>query len=200
MFPYASVRIGRLVSLECLTRAARNTGSNTFGRDHSSAPLPEWSFCSVRRRAHPSGLSASVGWSGRRAPGDMNQRLRLLPIQVFITSVSLALICSGSVRREGAPVVGSRTSSTCPVRGLYVPNIFWIYFFSLLSSYSWSRFCTASVSPDLRSFRHLVPTLLIIFRRALSAFVVHASQSLMLSSNGGAASTFVFTFSHDCRR
>ena len=107
-----------------MTRAAWNTGSNAFGRDHSSAHFPVWSFCSVRRRAHPSGLSASVGWSGRRAPGDMNQRLRLLPIQVFMTSVSLAFICSGSVRREGAPVVGSRMSSTCPVRGLYVPNIF----------------------------------------------------------------------------
>ena len=51
-----------------------------------------------------------------------------LPIQVFITSVSLAFMCLGSVSREGAPVVGSRMSRTCPVRGLYVPSIFWMYF------------------------------------------------------------------------
>ena len=69
-----------------------------------------------------------------------------------------------------------------------------------MSSYSWSRFCTASVSPVLRSFRHLVPTLLISIRRAVSAFLVHAFQLLGLSSNGSAASIFSFAFSHNRRR
>ena len=86
------------------------------------------------------------------------------------------------------------------MRGLYVPSMFWMYFFSLLSSYSWSRFCTASVSPVLRSFRHLVPTFLISIQRAMFAFFVHACQLLGLLSSGGAASIFSFTFSHDFRR